>query len=318
MSVMTYEQIALSWEPENKRDHAFNFLAVIVLIALLALGIYASSIRLPKQKRELAAPIPERVAKFISEQPRPKPIPKPKVTHKPLPIPLPILHPKQKVVHKPLTHVQKKARKEAEKSGLLALTKQLSGLVDTPDVDKMVGSRLHRGRGMGKAAGVNDKILTSDSGKGAVNVSQHIHSGSAGTGARLDDDQRRLARQLLASDGQIAPITRKQRGSDNNGKMRGDNLRSEEDVAYVMDEHKSMLHAIYRHARRTHPGLKGKIVLQLTILPSGKVSKVRVVSSELHDSALVQNLIARIRQFDFGARPVQTLTVTIPVEFLPS
>lgn len=316
MVVVTYEQIALRWEPESKRDHAFNLLAVIVLVALLALGIYASSIRLPKQKHEIMVPVPERVAKYISEQPRPKP--KPKAIPKPLPIPLPILHPKQKVAHKPLTHVQKKARKKAEKSGLLALTKQLSDLVDTPNVDKMVGSRLHNAHNMGKAAGVNEKILTADSGRGAMNISQHIHSAGTGGGIKLDNDQRRLARRLLASHGQIAPVKAKQHSDDNDGQIRGANLRSEEDVAYVMDKHKSMLHAIYRRARRTHPGLKGKIVLQLTILPSGKVAKVRVLSSELNDRALVRDLLARIRQFDFGARPVKILTVTIPVEFLPS
>ena len=100
--------------------------------------------------------------------------------------------------------------------------------------------------------------------------------------------------------------------------MRGDNLRSEEDVAYVMDKHKSMLHSLYRRARRTHPGLKGKIILEITILPSGKVSKVRIVSSELHDKSLEQDLVARVRMFDFGSRTVEALTVTIPVEFLPS
>ena len=58
--------------------------------------------------------------------------------------------------------------------------------------------------------------------------------------------------------------------------------------------------------------------MPFTIQPSGQVSNVRVKSSELNDKSLEMSLIARIKQFDFGRRPVEPLTVVVPVEFLPS
>lgn len=320
MPGVTYEDISLGWKPENKRDHVFNFLMVLLLAGFFAGAFWISSIKLPKQQREHSVPVPDRIAKFISERPKfkSKPQPKPKELPKPPPIPKQFVKARKTVAQKPLTKVQKKARKTAQQSGLLALTKQLSDLVDTPSVDKMVGNKIHHTRNIHSEAGVNSHILTANSSKGGVSVAQNLHSAGQGGTATLDNDQRRLARRLLASHGELAHSRKHSAHAQKHNTVRGDNLRSEEDVAYVIDEHKSMLHALYRRERRRHPGLKGKIVFEITILASGKVSKVRIVSSELHDKALEADLAARIRQFNFGAHQVETLTVTIPVEFLPS
>jgi len=320
MSVVTYEELALGWRPDNRRDRVFNIIAIIVLVIFTTGGMYLSSIPVPKQKRERMIPVPERIARFISERPKPKPKPRLQVT----PIPPPPLPPqfrrKRSAPAKPLTKVEKKARKKAESSGLLALTKQLSDLMDTQGVDKMVGRKLHR-TSASRAASVDSTVLTAAAGKGNTTVSQNLRGDGTGTGARLDNNQRQLAQRLLASHGEIATHTDSSVAGTKGARsatVRGDNLRSEEDVAYIMDRHKSMLHSLYRRARRTHPGLKGKIVLEITILPSGKVSKIRIVSSELHDKSLERDLVSRIKLFDFGAKPVETLTLTIPVEFLPS
>ena len=96
------------------------------------------------------------------------------------------------------------------------------------------------------------------------------------------------------------------------------NYRPEEDIAYVMDKNKSKLHALYRKARRSNPGIKGKIVLEITISPEGKVLVVNIASSELNDKRLESRIVARVRQFNFGAADVKSVTVIYPVEFLPS
>jgi protein TonB len=71
-----------------------------------------------------------------------------------------------------------------------------------------------------------------------------------------------------------------------------------------------------RPARR--PALQGKVVLELKIAPSGQVEGLRIVSSELKAEELEKKLLARIRQFDFGAKDVDLMVVTWPVDFLPS
>ena len=89
MAVITYEQLALAWKPDNKRDRAFNVLAITVLVVFITAGIVLSSIPVPKTKRDTPVPVPERIAKFITE----KPIVKPKVEPKPLPKPVPLPKP---------------------------------------------------------------------------------------------------------------------------------------------------------------------------------------------------------------------------------
>ena len=64
--------------------------------------------------------------------------------------------------------------------------------------------------------------------------------------------------------------------------------------------------------------MQGKVVLELVIDPSGAVTDVRVVASELTDEALVAKIVSRIRMFNFGSREVGTTTISYPVHFLPS
>jgi TonB family protein len=94
--------------------------------------------------------------------------------------------------------------------------------------------------------------------------------------------------------------------------------RSIEDIKLVFDRHKGSIHALYNRALRDEPALQGKVVLELKIAPGGEVVDCRIVASELHAAELERKLLARIRQFDFGAKDVDTMVVSWPVDFLPS
>ena len=94
--------------------------------------------------------------------------------------------------------------------------------------------------------------------------------------------------------------------------------RSIEDVKLVFDRNKGSIYAIYNRALREEPSLQGKVVLELTIAPSGTVTAAHIVSSELHTPDLEGKLLARIRQFDFGGKDVEVMVVKWPVDFLPS
>lgn len=318
MHVPTYEQVALAWRPDARRERGFRLLLLLVIAVFLLAGIILSSIPLPKKERPLRVEVPERVAKFITERPKPKPPEAAKPEAKPPPPrPEPRFERKPQEERKPLTRIEKEARKKAEDSGLLALTKDLSDLIDTASVQSMASGRLNKSDESKNVAAVNTDILTTRDTQGSGGVKQDVQDGNVGR-SRLDEGQRQVAQQLLASKGEIGTAQTESGDSGRQRAERGDNLRSEADVAYVMDKHKSILHSIYRRARRSNPGLQGKIVLEITILPSGQVSNVRVKSSELNDKSLEASLVARIRQFDFGSRPVEPLTVVVPVEFLPS
>ena len=71
-------------------------------------------------------------------------------------------------------------------------------------------------------------------------------------------------------------------------------------------------------ALRQNPALQGKVVVELTIAPSGVVTAVRIVSSDLKDPEFEAELIARIRLFRFKAKDVAPLTTTKPIDFFPA
>ena len=56
----------------------------------------------------------------------------------------------------------------------------------------------------------------------------------------------------------------------------------------------------------------------MTISPSGKVSKIELVSSELGSPGLERKLVSRIKMFNFGAKKVDAVTITYPIDFLPA
>lgn len=64
--------------------------------------------------------------------------------------------------------------------------------------------------------------------------------------------------------------------------------------------------------------MTGKLILRLTILPSGKVTGSSILSSELANSVLEQRLLERIMSFDFGEGRFGLVTIHYPIEFLPN
>ncbi|MFZ2651171.1 MAG: TonB family protein, partial [Burkholderiaceae bacterium] len=94
--------------------------------------------------------------------------------------------------------------------------------------------------------------------------------------------------------------------------------RSIEEIKLVFERNKGAIYAIYNRALREEPTLQGKVVLELKIAPSGEVIDLKIVSTELKATELERKLLARIRQFDFGAKDVEQMVVTWPVDFLPS
>ena len=319
MSVMTYESLALKWHPRDKTDHTFNIVLSFVLVAFVLIGVIFSSVKVPVEKRNVHVAPPDRIAKFITQRPTPPPKPKPEEKPKPKP-PEPKKEPQiqrdRPEDRKPLTKVQETARKKAEQSGVLKHLKDLADLIDTSNVDSMISRNITQADS--KAATVDTKILSGNTGQGSGGVSASKHVATVGS-TNLDDGQRNAARnQLLAANSANNTTSAQTGSSTKRGTAQGDGSRTEEDIRYVMDQNKSKLHNLYQRARRTNPGLKGKLIVEVTVLPSGKISAIKIKSSELNDPALEESILARIRQFEFGERKGGPFTLTIPFEFLPS
>jgi TonB family protein len=94
--------------------------------------------------------------------------------------------------------------------------------------------------------------------------------------------------------------------------------RTREEIELVFDKNKSAIYALYSRALRENPALQGKVVLEVTIAPSGEVTECRVVSSDLGDAELERKLVARVKLFRFEDRDVAVMTTTKPIEFFPA
>lgn len=307
MSVQNYESFALHWMQRSDDDAFFRKVYRVVLSICLIVGLFVAVLDVPKPERKEREPLPPRLVKFLEEKkkaPAPKPVVKAPVKPKAKPKPKPIVRPKPKP-KKPLTSSQSKARDKAKKSGLLALSSELSDLIETPAISALVSSKVSK---RGKQAAKNDlSVLTSGVTKGSGGVS------TKGLDRRVSTTAigSRKTTQVNSS-AAIATIN-----AERSGKGRKAS-RSEEEITIVMDRNKGSIYAVYNRELRRNPGLEGRVVLEITIAPSGRVTKVKILSSELKDKKLERKLISRIKLFNFGAKKVATVTVTYPLEFFPS
>ena len=316
---ITYENLALGWTPDGKGDFRFVITAIVSLLIVMLLGFVLASIDIPKVDRKSRTAIPERIAELVlekqKEQPKPAIVPEPLQKPEPIPKPKPRVkkEPEKKEQEKPLTESQKKAREKVKDTGLLALGEELADLIDTSSINDMVGGKVAKSSGLNKKASSLDKsLLSENAGKGSAGVNTGDYAETSVGGTTLSAQEVKAIRQsLLSKNSEPSSKTKSTQGQTGN-------RRAEEEITLVFDQNKSKLYSIYNRERRKNPGLKGKIVLEITIAPEGKVVAVRIVSSELNNPKLERSLVSRIKLFKFSAGKIDAITVTFPIEFLPS
>ncbi len=95
-------------------------------------------------------------------------------------------------------------------------------------------------------------------------------------------------------------------------------VRSEEEIQEILDRNKGAIYTLYNRELRQDATLQGKIVMSITIAPSGKVTRCSTVSNEVGSLGLERQLIALLQRIDFGDKPgVAVVTTRIPIEFFP-
>jgi periplasmic protein TonB len=315
-----YRKISLQWTPESQGDSKrFNTIFAVVLFATLFLSVFIASVNVPL-KTERVLDLPERVAQYLSEKPKPPP-PPPPVAPPPPPPPV-VTEVKPTVVRKleqeevPLTEEEKVARDTASQSGLVALSNELSDLLDSSAADTSVRGGLTEGSAKTEAASVSTDALLAGTPTATQTVNDAEYVAQVGS-SQLGSRDRANVKQTLFKEnekGEVAAAGKTGKPST----ARTGNVRSEEAISMVFDQNKAGLFSIYNRERRNTPGLKGKLVLELTIAPDGSVISVRVVSSELNSPGLEQRILGRVKLFNFGPGNVEPVKVTFPIEFLPS
>lgn len=235
------------------------------------------------------------------------------------------------------------ARKKASGVGLLAMKNEIAQMTGAPLAVQLqdnikpgpgVGVSTGPGVGAGTEAGIPVRaMITANAGKGSGGINTAAYSRDTGGGG-LAGRSSTLVEGVAGGGGGGGPGGGggSARGggtgaggaaqANAGGSLRKDGSgkasRSLEEVRIVFDRNKGAIYAIYNRALRDDPALQGKVVLELKISPSGAVTDVHIVSSELKADELEKKLLARIRQFDFGAKDVAEMVVKYPIDFLPS
>ncbi|HKX59880.1 MAG TPA: AgmX/PglI C-terminal domain-containing protein [Steroidobacteraceae bacterium] len=302
-----YRIFDLPWTPEEGEQERLKKTARIFLIVFALIGIVIPLI--PMSERPPPPALPEEVVKLVLEPPPPPP-PKPEAKEPEPPKPEAMPEPKPVEPPKPVDR-QAEARKKAENAGLLAMKDQLEDLREAfepvqsssaPLIGRVEGaSRAERALVTGRtgvgSGGINTGQLSAGFGSGPGNLKGH----ATGTAAPSFADRIGDAREQASRTGTGSRAS-----------------RSREEIEIVFDRNKSAIYALYSRALREQPELQGKVVVQLTIAPSGEVTDCRIVSTELGDAELERKLVARIRMFRFDARDVEAMTTTKPIEFFPA
>ena len=301
MTTATWERGYLPWNRNSGEERLFLKTLLITMALALVLGLLVPLFDLPVPDRDRASKVPPRLAKFLLERKRtPPPAPEVKREEK--------AKDEEKPAEEPREQARNKAREKAKQSGLLALADELSALRASDAASKAKGMSMLSSGG-DQATRLGEGIIGSAAqGSGGIDTSGY--SRDTGKGGELGEHAVSKAEavnpSLVAMAEEEFKHTKQPVGRD------------QENVIRVLDGNKGRIYAIYNRALRKNPLLAGKIVLELTIDPSGQVSKCRVVSSELQDKELEEKLVARIKMLDFGAEKVPAYTFEYPIEFLPS
>ena len=94
--------------------------------------------------------------------------------------------------------------------------------------------------------------------------------------------------------------------------------RDEQSITKIFKRNVARYYKVYNNYLKIIPDASGRVIFNITIKPSGKVSKVKLLSSTFHDPAFVNLIMLTILETDFERVMENTsTTITYPFEFFP-
>jgi len=263
----------------------------------------------PERTKQQLETVPPRLAKLVLERKAPPPPPPPPKVD-PLPKPTDV-KPVPQTKPQPQAKPVEDARRKASQAGLLPFQEQLAALRDNSVLDKASSTKNLSGK-VGETTSSERSLITSKVGtsSGGINTAALSRGYGSGAGSLTGHTTTQVTSAALNAQAADDGV---RRGS---GSTKA--ARSREEIELIFDRNKGAIYALYSRALRDKPDLKGKVVLELTIAPSGEITQCRVLSSELNDPELERKLAARVKSFRFEARDVEAITTTKPIDFFPA
>jgi periplasmic protein TonB len=298
-----YHDPVLPWT-DTRNDERYSRILKWMLLAFIIFGLIVPFLPSPEAEKRQLKQISPRLAKLITK----KRLQKPKaIKAKTVKKKAAKKKAKKKVKKKIAKKKKAKAKKKAQQSGLLAMRNDIQDLQSMFDLSSLSSKKPLRNTNSKSKQAKRSSVLSTKakSTSGGINTSKLSRStGNTGLSGRKSS---KVSSNIATGATNIPRRT-----------SRGQNARAVEELNYIFDKYKGALQNIYQRALRGDPSLQGKVVFELTIIASGKVTKCRIVSSELNAKPLERRLISKVRSFRFSAKNVATVTVTMPIDFLPS
>lgn len=287
-----YREAVMPWTSQGETEKRFKRYLLAAVLYSIWFALIIPGLQLPVPDKEAVVKIPERIAKFIKKK-QPKPKKKiPSAERK-----------------KPSQEETKKARKKAEKTGLLAFKNNFADLMDDVSEAKLgKNAKLSKQTSKSKSTSRSMVLAQAQAGSSGINsssLSRDVGQAGENIGAVKFS---RITSEIGTGTYDDRPLTSGPGPS-----------RTDEEIQIVFDRYKAALYRIYNRELRKNPTLQGKMVLRITILPNGKVSKAKVESTDLDSAMLSKKIIDRVKRFNFGAKKdVKTITILYPIDFLPA
>lgn len=318
MDIPFYREYDLPWTVTDGQERKFRRLLGLTCAAALLLGVVWPWLPTTTPDPYDVEEIPPRIAQLLLEQrPPPPPPPRPaepearaepepvvapepaQAADRPEPVPEPELPP---------VDAREQARERAQ-AALMPFVEDLAALRDSDVVEKVTDNRPLTAS-VGQAERNERSMITSRAGvaSGGINTAaMSRNTGGTGLGAR----------QTTQVESPVEAIGETAGGARRTGSS-GKPSRSREEIELVFDRNKGAIFALYNRALREDPTLAGKLVLRLTIAPTGEVTFCEVVSSELGNEDMERKLVQRVLMFRFEAKDVEPVTTTKPIDFFPA
>lgn len=301
MSYSYYNEPVLPWS-NTRNDERFARIVKWILVTFIVIGLIIPFLPSPEAEKKPLKQIAPRLAKLITkkrqQQPKIAKVKSKTVKKKTV---------KNKVKKKVNKKKQIKARKKAQQSGLMAMKNDIQDLQSMFDISSLNSKKPLRNSQSKSKSAKQSSVLSAKAQRSSGGIDTSKLSRSTGNTSLSGRKTSKISSNIGNTTANIPRRTRS-----------GQNARGLEELTIVFDKYKGALEALYVRTLRKDPTLQGKVVFELTINASGKVIKCKIVSSELGSKSLERRLVSRVKSFRFPAKNVATVTVTYPIDFLPT
>ena len=301
----------MPWSRDAESERRFRKVLMVALLTACFLGVLIPLLNVPAPVRPPVVLVPERLVSMLRKEP-PKPEP-PKEEKKPEKEKEEKAPKEKEERPKPSTPEAQAARKKAENTGVLAFKESFKDLVDETPASRLgAQARLtNQPAAAGQARPSRSLVALpptaagSSGGIGSAGVSRSVGS---------SNENRIGGVGFTRVESKVADLVEEARPvSSGPGPSRTD-----EEIQIVFDKYKAALYRIYNAELRKTPTLRGKLILRITIEPGGEVSACTVQSNDLGSPELVDQIVARVKKFNFGPKEkVSKTTILYPIDFLP-